>query len=160
VDYFTLEETDDAITRRWVSQVSGVHNYRIKEGALSPSDIEQAEAAVKDIQGLPLICTAMDTIGNLDEDTVVGTVAHAHSRIVFVDHLQKVQTRGESRVYGLERVINRLHALAIRQQKIVVILSQLSRTMETEKRRPMLSDMRDSGAQEMAARKVLLLYWP
>ena len=159
-DYITLEETDDAITRRWVSQVSGVHNYRIKEGSISPSEIEQCEAAVAELQTLPLTCTALDTVGNLEEDTVLGVAAHSPAHIVVVDHIQKISTRDQSRVYGLERVINRFHALAIRQQKSIILLSQLSRTMETEKRRPMLSDMRDSGAQEMAARKVFLLYWP
>jgi len=112
------------------------------------------------LQDLPIRVTALDTMRTLDEDAICGMVAGAESKIVFVDHLQKIVTKGDSRQYGLERALNRLHAIGIRQGKAVIILSQLGRLMEKENRPPILSDMRDTGALEMAPRQVWLLYWP
>lgn len=160
VDYLTLEETDDAITRRQISAVSGVENYKLKIGNVSPSEFAAAEEAVKQLQELPMTVTALDTMRNLDEDTVVGMAARALGKVVIVDHAQKVNTRGDSRTYGLERFLNRLHAIGIRQQKVIIVLWQLNRRMEQEERAPRLADLRDSGSAEQVARQVLLLYWP
>jgi len=160
VDYLTLEETADAITRNWISQISGVPGYRIKEGTLTPSEIEACEAAVVQIQELPLTCTSLETINSLDEDAVVGMAARSKGRVLFVDHCQKVNTRGDSRVYGLESLLNRLHAVAIRNKITIIVLWQLRRDMDKDNRPPQLSDLRDSGAAEMAPRQILLLYWP
>lgn len=160
VDYLALEESDDVATRRLISGVSGVDNYRLKIGNISPAEFADAELAVKALQELPLNVTGLDTMRNLDEDTVVGMAARALGKVVIIDHAQKVNTKGESRTYGLERFLNRLHAIGIRQQKVIIVLWQLNRRMEQEERPPRLSDLRDSGGAEQAARQVLLLYWP
>jgi len=160
VDYLTLEEPSKNITRRLVAGVTGIKSYLILTGHLSPGEIEACEDAVRQLQSLPLTITDLNTIRNLDEDAVVSFVLQSKAQIVFVDHLQKINTRGESRVYGLERVLNRLHAVGIKHQKAVIVLSQLSRMMESEKRAPALRDLRDSGGTEQSARQVWLLLWP
>lgn len=159
-DYITLEDTDDDVTQRLISQVSGIATYRLTIGNLNEHEFQDAEEAVKHIQGIPLNVTALDTIRSLSEDSVVGMVSTSAAKIIFVDYLQKVSTPGPSRVYGIENFMNRLHAIAIRDGKVVVLMAQLSRTMETENRPPRLSDLRDSGSIEQIARQVLLLYWP
>ena len=163
-ELITLEDPPDGIVRRQVANLSGIPTKRLKTGDLSPSDFEGAEAAVRHLQTLPLTVTGLDTLRTLDEDALVAAVARSKAQIVLVDHLQKVQTRGESRNYGLERVMNGLHTAAIRDNKALVLSVQISREMEGKEGRkprpPRLSDLRDSGGLEILARGVWLIYWP
>lgn len=161
-EYITLEETADSITRRHISEGSEVPNYKIKAGppVLSEQEFGLCEDAVISLQELDMTVTALDTISSLDEDTVVGCVANSEAQVIFLDHIQKVSTRGDSRAYGIEKVLNRFHSIGIKQNKCIVIMWQFNREMDKEGRRPAMSDMRDSGSAEIAGRQVWLLCWP
>jgi len=161
-EYITLEETANSITRRHIAEGSGVATYKIKSGPplLTPEDFVQCDEEVIKLQELGFTVTALDTISSLDEDTVLGCVANSEARVVFLDHIQKVNTRGESRAYGIERVVNRLHGIGIKQKKCIVIMWQFNREMDKEGRRPLMADMRDSGVAEIVPRQVWLLCWP
>jgi len=160
--YITLEETSDAMTRRHIAEGSDVAIWKIKAGppALTEQEFELCDNEVTNIQELDLNITALDTISSLDADTVVGCVANSEAKVIFIDHIQKVQTRGDSRAYGIENVLNRLHGIGIQQNKCIVVLWQFNRDMDKEGRRPRMSDMRDSGAAEIAGRLIMLLCWP
>lgn len=160
VDFVTLEETADAIVRRLVANRTGLPLWRLKKGELAATDFADAEHAVAQLQALPLTVTALDTIRTLDESSVVAVVASSKAPVVILDHLQKIHTSGDSRVYGLERVLNRLHAVGLKHQRAIIVNAQLSREMDAQKRPPELRDLRDSGATEQSARQVWLLYWP
>jgi len=161
-EYITLEETADSITRRHISEGSEVPNYKIKAGppTLTEQEFELCENEVIKLQELDFTVTALDTISSLDEDTVVGCIANSEASVIFLDHIQKVNTRGESRAYGIERVLNRFHSIGIKQNKCIVVLWQFNREMDKEGRRPVLGDMRDSGSAEIAGRMIWLLCWP
>ncbi len=162
VNFLSLEETDQSIVRRMVSCRTGQVQYnRLRMGTdLIQPELEEAEKAVAYLDGLPMRITTLSTLRTLDEEHVCGAVAASQGKVVIVDHLQKVSTRGDSRVYGLERVMNRLHAIALRDRKIVILAVQINRGIEGENRPPRLSDLRDSGAIEIVARSIWLLYWP
>ena len=83
--------------------------------------------------------------------------------VVVLDHLQKVDVQpvgDELRTYAIRRVMDRLHAIGLRDRKVIWVNVQLSRETEHRHGPPMLSDIRDSGSIEEAARQVYLLYWP
>jgi replicative DNA helicase len=161
VTYLTLEETDAAITRRLISVNTGISNFRLKSGNLAPHEVTEADTSAEDLKReLPLTIVALDKLRNLSGDTVVSAVRQASTPIVIIDHLQKIQTRGDSRVYGLEAVLNQLHAVALSTGKILIVCAQLNRDNINENRLPRLSDLRDCGAIEIAPRIVLLLHWP
>src|SRR5439155_26622660 len=136
VEYLPLEETDDEIVQRFIAKRTGISTLRLSDGALAPSELRAAEAAVLALRDLPLTVTSLRTNGALDADSLVGLVAASRAALVILDHLQKVITRGESRVYGIEEFLNRLHALAIRRQIVVIVTAQLSRDMDKERRPP------------------------
>ena len=159
--FLSLEESVARVTRRLVSCRSGVPYRRLADGLpLAEEERDEVEQALAWLDGLPLDVLSVETLKSLDEETVCGAVAAATAAVVVVDHVQKVSTGGESRQYGIERVMNRLHAAALRDRRVVVVCAQLNRESENERRAPRLSDLRDSGSIEIMARKVLLLYWP
>jgi replicative DNA helicase len=160
VSYVTLEESSDAIVQRLVSNLTGISNRRLKDGTLSRPEFQEAERAVQRLQGLPLTVTGLEHIRTLEENDVVASISASTAPVVVVDHLQQITTRDQSRVYGLERVLKRLQSLALRDRKILLLGAQLNRETEARQGPPRLSDLRDCGAIEQAARLVLLLYWP
>ncbi|MCP4792546.1 MAG: AAA family ATPase, partial [Actinomycetia bacterium] len=99
---------------------------------------------------------------------VTGLVAHIRSQharspftAVFVDYLQLIDGRGTSRVEQITYVSRQLKLLAVALGIPVVALSQLSRNLESRPdKRPILSDLRDSGAIEQDANQVLAIYRP
>lgn len=160
VEYLPLEESRLAIHRRVIANRTGLSVARLADGTLSAPEFQQAEDAVRWLQDVPLRLTGVEHLRAIDEDTVVGMVAAATAEVVIVDHLQQITTRDESRVYGLERVMKRLHAVALRDGKVLLVSAQLGRAMDDPPRPPRLSDIRDSAAIEFTARQVWLLYWP
>lgn len=165
VEYITLEETADSITRREIADIANVPNYKIKAGPppyglLTSQEFDLCDNAVITLQDIDLTVTALDTISALDADTVVGCVSNSDAQVIFLDHIQKVSTKGDSRAYGIEEVVNRLHRVAIKQNKAIIVLWQFNREMDKEGRRPVIADLRDSGAGEIAARQIWLLCWP
>lgn len=160
VEYLPLEESRVAIRRRIIAGRAGVSVMRLTDGTLSREEFARSEAAVRWLQDAPLRVTGVEHLRAIDEDTVVGMVAASDAEVVVVDHLQQITTKDASRVYGLERVVKRLHAAAIRDGKVLLAGAQLGRDMDDPPRPPRLSDIRDSAAIEHSARQVWLLYWP
>ena len=163
VDVLTLEETQDSMTRRYVANRSGVSMYKLRLGALSSGEFQAAEIAVRWMQNLPLTVRGLESLRTPDEQAVLGAASLSKAELVVIDHTQKVSLRpmkGENYTYALRRFVDRLHALAIRDRKVVWLNAQLSRETEHRKGPPMLSDILDSSALENAARQVYLLFWP
>lgn len=160
VEYLPLEESREAIVRRLVANRAGVSVARLSDGTLAPDEFARSEDAVRWMQTAPLRVTGVEHLRAIDEETVVGMVAASTAEVVVVDHLQQITTKDQSRTYGLERVVKRLHATAIRDGKVLLAGAQLGRDMDDPPRPPRLSDIRDSAAIEHAARQVWLLYWP
>lgn len=161
-DYLTLEDPVSAIVRRQVSNLTGLVTRRLREGSLSSGEFDVAEEAVAEIQRLPLRVVGVDQLGGMEERHLAAYLAVTAARVIIVDHFQQVVTPGgeESRNYGLERVLRTLHGEALRTGRVILLLAQLNREAEARKGPPRLSDLRDCGALEQAARQVWLLYWP
>jgi replicative DNA helicase len=161
VGFFALEETRRQILRRMLARRTGIPTRRIRDGSLSGDEFRACEDAVRAIQGLPLDVTDLTHLRSLDDRHVAGAVSASDAQVIILDHLQKVDTgTRESRVYGLERVCNALHASALRDGKVVIVTAQLNREAEHRKGPPQKSDLRDSGGLEILARSIWLVYWP
>lgn len=144
VDFFTLEETPERIGERMAAAKTGHSIWRLRESWVDTGDLQDLPIQVAGVK-VPT------------EDVVVGLVRASRADVVIVDHLQQILTRGESRAYGLERVLARLPR---QENKRVIITAQLNRQVEARRAMPTLADLRDSGAIEQAARQAWLLYWP
>lgn len=160
VEFFSLEDPAAQITRRAIANLASLPLLNLRSGLLAPSNLEKARRIAAELKEYPWSVTDVKHLRMLDEAHVTGAVSASDADVVIVDHLQKISTKDHSRVYGLERVCNELHGIAMRDGKVVILTAQLNRESEREKRAPTLSDLRDSGAIEILARSVWLLYWP
>lgn len=161
VDLITLEDPVPAITRRLIAILTGLSFRRLRTGDLSNEEARRADHAVGQLAGVPLHVTGIDRHGQASEDGVLGLLAQATGQVVMIDHLQRVWTKDQSRAYGLERVLSRIHAHVQRTGQVAWVNCQLNRQVEGRKDgKPLLSDLRDSGAIEILARQVWIASWP
>jgi replicative DNA helicase len=159
---FSLEMSKDQLVKRLISMHSKVDSQNIRSGNLSPEDWIKITESVRAIGESNLVI----------DDTPGITVAQLRSKcrklkieqnlgIVIIDYLQLMSggKRSESRQQEISEISRSLKALAREIDCPVVALSQLSRAVEgRENKRPMLSDLRESGAIEQDADVVMFIY--
>jgi replicative DNA helicase len=163
VGFFSLEMSRDELYLRLVSSVAKIDSHRLKGGYLSQTEYDRLVDANS---------TIAESFLHIDDTPVVSLMdvrGKARRRIkstglslLIIDYLQLMQLpKAENRNLSVSEVSRGLKLLARELEIPVVALSQLSR--ETEKRgekRPMLSDLRDSGALEQDADLVVFIHRP
>jgi replicative DNA helicase len=163
VAFFSLEMTKDALVRRLISAVGRVDAQKLRSGTLNPDERLRAARAASEIAELPL------WIDDSRARTIPAVTAALRKLIarhdvglVLVDHLQlmKCAGRAESRHQELSEISHSLKHLAGELDLPVVLLSQLNRECEREKRRPQLADLKETGSLEEDADVVLFIHRP
>jgi replicative DNA helicase len=135
--------------------------HTLKTGRLNPDGWRRFANATQKLEGLPLW---VDDSSDLTVEQVAAKAralkASPGLDVLIVDYLQLLQTADmETRQQGIADASRKLKLLAKELDIPVLVLSQLSRACENrDNRRPMLADLRDSGAIEQDADVVLFLY--
>lgn len=162
--YITLEMNHGEQTERLLSSEASVDSSLFLSGQLDEKQSQDVAAAARSIAGEPLFY--LDSV--FESEAILASIRAAHRKhklkLVIVDYLQLCEVNGigeqyrEKAVAKLSRAFKRLaQQLAIP----VMVLSQLNREVEKrQSKRPMLSDLRESGAIEQDANVVLLLHRP
>ena len=157
--FVSLEMTSEEITAKRVSRRIGVPSSRLLSGQLSDQAWEKVAMASSDISQRGLY------LNNRYDLTVqqIALLAQAvpELRAVIVDYLGLIQpaTRNASTYENVSAISRELKRMAISLNVPVICLCQLSRQVESrQNKRPVLSDLRDSGAIEQDADGVLFLY--
>lgn len=159
---FSLEMSREQLVNRMLSVESRIDAQVIRNGNLQPSDWERLVDAATEIGESKLII----------DDTPGITIAELRSKcrkyslekdlkLILIDYLQLMSGNGksESRQQEVSEISRSLKSLARELKVPVVALSQLSRAVESRPdKRPMLSDLRESGAIEQDADVVMFLY--
>lgn len=160
---FSLEMSKDQLINRVLSMESKVDSQAMRTGNLSQADWEKLIESAGVISEAPLII----------DDTPGISIAELRSKcrkfklennlgLVIIDYLQLMTGGGkgtESRQHEISDISRSLKALAREISAPVIALSQLSRACETRPdHRPMLSDLRESGAIEQDADVVMFIY--
>ncbi len=161
---FSLEMSKEQLVNRMLSMESNVDAQKLRTGTLTDSDWDAV------VEGVGIIGNAKLVI----DDTPGISIAEMRSKcrkmkleqglsIVIIDYLQRMsgsgKGSGENRQQEIAEISRSLKALARELHAPVVALSQLSRACETRQdHRPMLSDLRESGAIEQDADVVMFLY--
>ena len=162
VAIFSLEMSKEQLVNRLFSLESRVDSQKIRTGNLEDSDWEQLIESASVIGNSNLIIddTPSISIGELRSKCRKYKLEFDLS-IIIIDYLQLMTAGGksESRQQEISEISRSLKALARELNVPVVALSQLSRAVESRPdHRPMLSDLRESGAIEQDADVVMFLY--
>lgn len=164
VALFTLEMSREEINQRALSQVSGVrlHSIRTRTG-LDDRARRDLDTSRRILENAPLYIddTASIRLAEIRSRVRRLKARHPDLALVAVDYLQLMLTEGNHQNRNLEiaSLSRGLKVIARDLDVPVVALSQLSRAVEARAdKRPMLSDLRDSGAIEQDADIVLFIY--
>ena len=160
---FSLEMPADALVMRMLSSVGRIDQGNIRTGRLTEDDWPKLEAAARKLKDKLLFID--DTAGLTPNEVRARTrkVAREHGNpgMIMIDYLQLMHVAGstEGRTQEVSEISRSMKALAKEYQCPVICLSQLNRGVESRpNKRPMNSDLRESGAIEQDADVILFIY--
>jgi len=160
VAFFSLEMSDEQIIERAISEVGRVDYQRLRTGRLNDDDWPLVTSAVSRLSQAPLFVddTAALRIGELRSRA--RRLKRAHDvKLVVIDYLQLMRAEGENQTQRIGAISAGLKALAKELRVPVIALSQLNRSLEQRSnKRPILSDLRDSGNLEQDADVIVFIY--
>ena len=165
VAIFSLEMSKDQLVERLLSAEAFVDLHRLRSGGLRPEDYPKLSRAAGLLGTAPIWIDDTPALTLLEMRSKARRLKAEHDiGLIVVDYLQLIRGvgRSESRQEEISYISRSLKALARELVTPVIALSQLSRAPEQRggDRRPMLSDLRDSGAIEQDADLVLFIYRP
>ena len=168
VGIMSLEMGGDQLIMRMLSTEAKIESWRLQEGAIDSHHQEKLNQAATKISELQILIQDEPSIGIQDFEAQAQILSLKHNVCcLFVDYLQlftaKTDQERKAGTQGFTAMISKSMKSVARSLQIPVIaLSQLSRAPEIRggDRRPMLSDLRDSGAIEQDADVVIFLYRP
>ena len=163
VGLFTLEMSKSEVTQRLMCSEAKVESQRLRTGKLAPDDWPRLTAACDKLAKAPIY---VDDTGSINMMEIRSKARRLKSRhpdlgLLVVDYLQLMSSAGtsENRVQEVSQISRSLKILARDLEVPIIALSQLSRAVEqrTDKR-PILSDLRESGSIEQDADLVAFIY--
>jgi replicative DNA helicase len=168
VALFSLEMSSVQLITRLISSETGLSSEKLRTGKLEKHEWEQLSVKVKNLEKAPLYIDDSPSLSIFDLRAKARRLASQHGiKLIIVDYLQ-LMTAGASgkgpgnREQEISTISRNLKALAKELSVPVIALSQLSRAVETRgsSKRPLLSDLRESGAIEQDADIVSFIYRP
>lgn len=159
---FSLEMSREEITKRMLSAEAGVKLTRLTKGPMSQSDWERLAGTAARVSKAPLFIDDSPNMSLMEIRAKCRRLKQQHDlSLVVVDYLQLMSSgrRVESRQQEVSEFSRALKLLAKELDVPVIAISQLNRGPEQrQEKKPMLSDMRESGAIEQDADIVILLH--
>jgi replicative DNA helicase len=164
VGFFSLEMSREQLATRILAEQTQISSDKIRRGMVPADKFTDLVVASRELQRLPIYI----------DDTPALTISAMRTRarrlkrtrdlgLIVIDYLQLIApspgSRHDSRVQELSEITRGLKALAKELHVPVLALSQLSRAVEQrEDKRPMLSDLRESGTIEQDSDVVMFIY--
>ena len=168
VAIFSLEMSSVQLITRMISSETGISSGKLKKGDLEPHEWQQLNIKVKKLSDAPIFIDDTPSLSIFDLRAKARRLVSQHNvKIVIIDYLQlmtagNINKGGGNREQEISTISRNLKALAKELEIPVIALSQLSRAVETRggSKRPMLSDLRESGAIEQDADIVSFIFRP
>jgi replicative DNA helicase len=163
VGIFTLEMSKSEVTQRLMCSEAKVESQRLRNGKLAPDDWPRLTAACDKLAKAPIYVDDTGSINMMEVRSKARRLKARHPDLglIIVDYLQLMSssTTAENRVQEVSQISRSLKVLARDLDVPILALSQLSRAVEqrTDKR-PVLSDLRESGSLEQDADLVAFIY--
>ena len=159
---FSLEMSYEQVTQRLVSQTSGINGHRLRQGQLTDEEWPFFIRATGELAQYPLW---IDDTPSISTSAVRAKAIRLHAErgldLVLVDYVQLMTAPGrhENRTQEVSALSRSLKALARELNVPVIAAAQISRAVEQRQdKRPMLSDLRESGSIEADADVVMFIY--
>ena len=160
---FSLEMSREQLAQRMLASEAKIPSNRLRSGRISQNEFEPLINAVTSLSELPLF---IDDTANLSVMQMRSQVRRLQGQtkqelgLVLLDYLQLMEGSGsDNRVQELSKITRSLKQLAREINAPIIALSQLSRGVEQRtNKRPMLSDLRESGSIEQDSDLVMMLY--
>ena len=167
VAFFSLEMSSVQLITRLISSETGLSSEKLRTGKLEKHEWEQLNVKVKTLEKAPLFIDDTPSLSIFDLRAKARRLASQYGiKMIIIDYLQLMTAggsqKGGNREQEISTISRNLKALAKELNVPVIALSQLSRAVETRggSKRPLLSDLRESGAIEQDADIVSFIYRP
>ena len=168
VALFSLEMSSVQLITRLISSETGLSSEKLRTGKLEKHEWEQLSIKVKNLEKAPLYIDDTPSLSIFDLRAKARRLSSQYGiKMIVVDYLQLMTAGGNGKGGGnreqeISTISRNLKALAKELNVPVIALSQLSRAVETRgsSKRPLLSDLRESGAIEQDADIVSFIYRP
>jgi replicative DNA helicase len=161
--FFSLEMSKEQIMYRLLSMETNIEQTRLRSGKLDQSEWIKLNKIIKLMSKLPFFIDDTSDLSINEIRSKIKTILFEHNYIglILIDYLQLMQNSKsniESRVQELSQITRSLKIIAREFNLPVIALSQLSRNVENRMdKKPILSDLRESGSIEQDADLVLML---
>lgn len=160
---FSMEMSGTQLATRLLGSVGHIDQHKLRTGRLNDSEWSDLSAAMAKLHEVPLEIDEGGALTALEVRARARRWRRKYSKVglVIVDYLQLMQasSSGENRATDIAEITRTLKAMAKELDCPVVALSQLSRKVdERPDKRPIMSDLRESGAIEQDADVILFLY--
>ena len=167
VAFFSLEMSSIQLITRLISSETGLSSEKLRTGNLEKFEWEQLNVKVSALENAPLYIDDTPSLSIFDLRAKARRLSSQYGiKLIVIDYLQLMTAGGSNKNGNREQEIStisrNLKALAKELNIPVIALSQLSRAVETRggSKRPILSDLRESGAIEQDADIVSFIYRP
>ena len=165
VAIFSLEMSNVQLVNRLISNVCEIEGEKIKSGRLSDMEWDQLNTRIKNLYQAPLYIDDTPSLSISELRTKARRLVRERDvKMILIDYLQLMNASGMkfgSREQEVSTISRNLKALAKELNIPIIALSQLNRSTETrEDKRPVLSDLRESGAIEQDADIVCFIHRP
>ncbi len=163
VAIFSMEMSSSQLAMRMLSSIAKVDAHKLRTGRLSDEEWSQLTDATGKLHEAKIHVDETAALNALEVRARARRLKREYSKLglVIVDYLQlmSASSQGENRATEISEISRSMKALAKELEVPVIALSQLSRAVEQRNdRRPMMSDLRESGAIEQDADVILFIY--
>jgi replicative DNA helicase len=162
IAFFSLEMSSEQVVQRLISAETGINSQRLRRGEIEDHEWGRFMKATSDLAETLFYIDDTPSASALELRTKARRLhAEVGIDLIVVDYLQLMRGdfRSENRVQEISSISRSLKALARELNVPILALSQLSRGVESRTdKRPILSDLRESGALEQDADVVIFIY--
>jgi replicative DNA helicase len=162
VAIFSMEMSAEQLSFRMLSSIGGISQTRLRNGKLQEEDWSRVTSAVTIMSEAPIFIDDSGALTPTEVRARARRLKREHGLgLVVVDYLQLMQVAGtvENRATEISEISRSLKALAKELDIPVIALSQLNRSVEQRNdKRPVMSDLRESGAIEQDADLIVFIY--
>jgi replicative DNA helicase len=159
---FSMEMSAEQLSFRMLSSIGRIAQTRLRNGKLLDEDWPRVDSAVSMMSDAPIFIDDSGALTPTEVRARARRLKREHGLgLIVVDYLQLMQVSGtvENRATEISEISRSLKALAKELDVPVIALSQLNRSVEQRQdKRPVMSDLRESGAIEQDADVILFIY--